>query len=151
MWELATNELPYIRQQVKRFKGAGLYDAEDLVSEVCLLSAQWADRYDPSRGTPRQFLYWVVRTAIRNASRKHSRCDYKTVGMEDFDHMGGEDSYRAADTKLCVESLRKHADAIQQAAIETMLNEDDAEAVKAKTGLTLAKRNYHIYKLRGAL
>ena len=151
MMAVATDNLPYIKQQLRRFRGAGLYDAEDLIGEVVLLSARHAAKYNPDRGTPKQFLYWMVRTAIRNASRVHKRSDYRCLPTDTFDHMESGNAYRSLEDKLCVESIRKTADAVQAACIDTILNDDDAEEVAAKTGLSMSKRNYQIYKLRGEL
>ena len=151
MMAVATANLPYIKQQLRRFRGAGLYDAEDLIGEVVLLSARHAAKYDPDRGTPKQFLYWMVRTAIRNASRIHKRSDYRCLPTDTFDHMESGNAYRSLEDKLCVESIRKTADAIQAACMDTVLNEDEADEVAAKTGLSMSKRNYQIYKLRGGL
>lgn len=151
MVSVAADNLPYIRQQLRRFRGAGLYDAEDLIGEVVLLSARHASKYDASRGTPRQFLYWMVRTAIRNASRVHKRADYMCISSDTFDHIESRNAYRATENRLCVESIRRTADAIQASCIETILNEDEPEEVKAKLGFSTSKRNYQIYKLRGAL
>ncbi len=151
MMAVATANLPYIKQQLRRFKGAGLYDAEDLIGEVVLLSARHAAKYDANRGTPKQFLYWMVRTAIRNASRIHKRSDYRCLPTDTFDHMESANAYRSLEDKLCVEGIRKTADAIQQACIDTVLNELEPEEVAAKTGLSMSKRNYQLYKLRGGL
>lgn len=151
MVAVAAKELPYIKQQLRRFRGAGLYDAEDLIGEVILLSARHAAKYDPSRGTPRQFIYWMVRTAIRNASRIHERSDYRCVTTDSFDHMQSANAYRSLEDKLCVQSIRRTADAIQAACMDTILNEDEPDEVAAKTGLSMSKRNYQIYKLRGGL
>ena len=141
MMAVATDNLPYIKQQLRRFRGAGLYDAEDLIGEVVLLSARHAAKYNPDRGTPKQFLYWMVRTAIRNASRVHKRSDYRCLPTDTFDHMESGNAYRSLEDKLCVESIRKTADAVQAACIDTILNDDDAEEVAAKTGLSMSKRN----------
>jgi len=151
MVAVAAANLPYIRSQLKRFKGSGLYDADDLIGEVVLLSARHSAKYDPKRGTPKQFLYWMVRTAIRNASRVHVRSDYRCINTDTFDHMESANAYRSLEDKLCVEGIRKTADAIQQACMDTVLNEDEPEEVAAKTGLSMSKRNYQLYKLRGGL
>lgn len=151
MIAVAAANLPYIKQQLRRFKSSGLYDADDLIGEVVLLSARHSAKYDPTRGTPKQFLYWMVRTAIRNASRVHVRSDYRCAPTDSFDHIVSASAYHILEDKLCVEGIRKTANALQQQCMDTVLNEDEADAVLAKTGLSMSKRNYQLYKLRGGL
>jgi RNA polymerase sigma-70 factor (ECF subfamily) len=56
-----------------RFHLATADQAEDLTSEVFLRALRAADRFDPSRGSPRNWLLRIARNTLRDHLRRERR------------------------------------------------------------------------------
>jgi DNA-directed RNA polymerase specialized sigma24 family protein len=146
-WQFTTSNLHYIKRIATSIskRRAGRIDADDLVNDICEMSVQMHARYDSARGTPQQWLYWVARNAARKYDRRYTRCEAHDAPM-DFD-AADYASNEALERKLDVDALKRVADAVQLAAIESVLS--DADEGELPFGWNKHKRNLALYKLRG--
>lgn len=56
-----------------RFQVASADEADDLTAEVFLRAVRSAERYDPLRGTPRNWLFRIAQNAVRDHGRRERR------------------------------------------------------------------------------
>ena len=56
-----------------RFQLGSADEADDLTAEVFLRAVRSADRFDPTRGTPRNWLFRIAQNALRDHGRRERR------------------------------------------------------------------------------
>jgi RNA polymerase sigma factor (sigma-70 family) len=139
-WAFVSQNLSTIKRVCQSRRNQKAYiDADELVQQVCLLAVENFHKYDPSRGQPSAWLFWMARSATKTAGRKAGQTMSLTV-----DVASEQDDYSRFEVSVDFEKLRALASQPQREAIDSYVEELSSSQIQERLGIGLHARNLRL-------
>lgn len=139
-WAFVTKNLSTIRRVCQKPARTRQYiDLNDLVQQVCLLVAENYHQYDPARGEPVAWIYWMARAAVKTSDRKN-----RGVYLSDVEHASGSEDMSSFERRVDFKKLMEVASGAQREAIDSYLSELSEPQIRAQLGVGVHARNLRL-------